>query len=298
MPVVHNHRIRYFYEAIRFGGIRAAADALNVAPSAISRQIALLEQELGTPLMERGIKGVAPTEAGQTVLAYFQKHTEQEQDLLESLSSLKGLTMGEVTIASGEGYIRLLSEPIAAFSAQYPNIKIKINIRGSNDVMSQVIENEAHIGVVYNPINHPKIRSHYDAKHPLCAFLNAEHPLANQQQPINLIDLMHERLAFADASHGIRQIIKNVETELGILLTPTLTCNHLTLLKKYAIEGGVTLLPDFMLHDEDMPYLKAKLLGQKAFNQTQSKVVTRLGRQLPPAASIMLKLIVQTMKKV
>ncbi|MBP6563802.1 MAG: LysR family transcriptional regulator [Neisseriaceae bacterium] len=298
MLTVHNHRIRYFYEAIKFGGIRAAADALNVAPSAISRQITLLEQELGTPLMERGIKGVVATEAGETVLAYFRKHSEHQQDLIESLSSLKGLTMGEVIIASGEGYIRLLAEPIAAFSAQYPNIKIKINVRGSNDVMSQVIDNEAHIGVVYNPSNHPKIRAHFEAKHPLCAFLNADHPLAQQAQPIDLLDLAHERLAFADASHGIRQIIKNVETEMGLLLSPTLVCNHLTLLKKYAMEGGVTLLPDFMLHEEDQPYLQAKLLTHPAFNQTKTKIITRLGRQLPPAASIMLKLLVQTMKKI
>lgn len=85
---------------------------------------------------------------------------------------------------------------------------------------------------------------------------------------------------------------------MGLLLSPTLVCNHLTLLKKYAMEGGVTLLPDFMLHEEDQPYLQAKLLTHPAFNQTKTKIITRLGRQLPPAASIMLKLLVQTMKKI
>ena len=46
-------RIVYFFEAVRCGTIRAAADWLDVAPSAVSRQIGLLETELDATLIER-----------------------------------------------------------------------------------------------------------------------------------------------------------------------------------------------------------------------------------------------------
>jgi hypothetical protein len=66
-------RIVYFFEAVRCGTIRAAADYLNVAPSAVSRQIGLLEKELDAALVERHARGVKTTEAGQCVIEYFRE---------------------------------------------------------------------------------------------------------------------------------------------------------------------------------------------------------------------------------
>lgn len=61
---INESRIRYLYESSRCGTVRAAAEHLGVAPSAVSRQIALLEDELGIVLVERHKRGVRPTEAG------------------------------------------------------------------------------------------------------------------------------------------------------------------------------------------------------------------------------------------
>lgn len=57
--------LRYFLETARLGSIRRAAEVLHVAPSAVSRQIALLEQNFGAPLFERHATGVRLTTAGQ-----------------------------------------------------------------------------------------------------------------------------------------------------------------------------------------------------------------------------------------
>jgi DNA-binding transcriptional LysR family regulator len=57
--------LRYFLETARLGSIRRAAEVLYVAPSAVSRQIALLEQTYGMPLFERHAAGVRLTVAGE-----------------------------------------------------------------------------------------------------------------------------------------------------------------------------------------------------------------------------------------
>ncbi len=62
-----NASLSYFAEVVRCGSIRQAADRLHVAPSAISRQISLLEHELGALLLTRSRRGVVPTEQGQLV---------------------------------------------------------------------------------------------------------------------------------------------------------------------------------------------------------------------------------------
>src|SRR5258707_8848398 len=57
--------LRYFLETARLGSIRRAAEKLYVAPSAVSRQIALLERNFGAPLFERHVAGVRLTQAGE-----------------------------------------------------------------------------------------------------------------------------------------------------------------------------------------------------------------------------------------
>src|SRR5260370_20095112 len=56
--------LRYFLETARLGSIRRAAEKLYVAPSAVSRQIALLERNFGAPLFERHVAAARPTPAG------------------------------------------------------------------------------------------------------------------------------------------------------------------------------------------------------------------------------------------
>ena len=62
-------QLRYFVAVAERGGFGAAASALNVAQSALSRHIKQLEHELGGELLERGARGVSVTESGKVLLA-------------------------------------------------------------------------------------------------------------------------------------------------------------------------------------------------------------------------------------
>src|SRR5438094_5455838 len=61
-------QLRYFTAVAERGSFSAAASALNVAQSALSRHVQLLEQEVGGPLLERGARGVTLSEAGRLLL--------------------------------------------------------------------------------------------------------------------------------------------------------------------------------------------------------------------------------------
>ena len=60
-PSFSMQALRYFYEVARYGSFRLAADKVNIAASAISRQIQLLEQELGVKLFDRSRRRLEPT---------------------------------------------------------------------------------------------------------------------------------------------------------------------------------------------------------------------------------------------
>lgn len=200
MSIVQDRRILYFYEAVRLGSVRAAADALDVAPSAVSRHITQLEQELSAPLMERHRRGVKSTEAGDRVLEYYRQRLAQQEVLLDSLQSLRGLQSGSVVLCVGEGFIDSLSGPLNRFSSLFPNVELLVSIGGSNEVIRQVVEDESHIGLVFNPAADPKIRAHVRCKQPVRVVVNACHPLASQAAPMTLVGLDQHRLALPHVS--------------------------------------------------------------------------------------------------
>ena len=67
---MHAPVLRYFDEVARCGSIRRAAEALNVASSAVNRQVLKLEREIGTTLFERHRTGVVLTAAGEVLLRH------------------------------------------------------------------------------------------------------------------------------------------------------------------------------------------------------------------------------------
>ena len=314
MSLVQDRRISHFHEAARLGSVRAAADFLNVAPSAVSRQITQLEHELGMPLLERHRRGVKPTEAGERVLEYYRQRLAQQEVLLESLQSLKGLQSGSMVLAIGEGFIEGLAGPLSRFSARYPGIELKVNLCGTNEVIRQVVEDEAHLGLVFHPTRDPKIRTHVSRPQPVCAVVNPQHALARQfggqrfgaqegsrraagkLEPLSLATLASHSLALPEVSFGIRQIVAQAEHQAGVMLSPTLTCNALAMLKQFALHGGVTLLPEFVVSEEVAAGRLCRIPLQEAqFVTPHVQLISRLGRQLSDGASRLSSLLQQDM---
>lgn len=294
--MLFNRDRRYFFfvESVRLGSVRAAADSLNLAPSAISRQIAHLEHELGTVLIERHNRGVKPTEAGRVVLEYFSEHQDQHARLMTSLQSLKGLHSGKLSMVVGEVFLDALSRPLSRFSRLHPNIELSITVCAMNQALRQVIEDEADLGLVFNPRHDPKLRCHIVASHPVCLIVNPDHVLASQSGPVALKGLDHYALALPDVSYGIRQLLAHAEAEAGVQLKPTLTCNALALLKIFAKEGGMTVLPKFFIQEElSVGTLIALPLEGAAFSTPEHHLISRLGRKLSASAQAMLSFLKQ-----
>ena len=91
-------QLRVFVEVVRHGGFSAAARVIHATQPTVSKAVALLEEEVGTPLLERDRNGVRMTQAGEVVYRRAQAMLVERDDLRAELAELKGLHRGELRL--------------------------------------------------------------------------------------------------------------------------------------------------------------------------------------------------------
>ena len=133
-------RLLIYVDAVaRHGSIRKAADALNVASSALNRQILDLELDFGAALFERLPRGVRLTAAGEVFLAYARQAISELKAVESQVEQLRGLIRGQVGIAAVESVAgELLPAVITQFHAKHPNVRFNVRIGAPDDVANAV----------------------------------------------------------------------------------------------------------------------------------------------------------------
>ena len=182
--------LRYLYEAAKLGSMRAAADNLGVAVSSVSRQISQLEADMGVGLIEHGRRNIKLTETGLLLIEHYSEQLRVNEAFDAKLSDIKGLRTGRIHLAIGEGFIgQPLSNLLVGFNAKHPGLFINVHMSASsNEVVRLVAEDDAHLGLVFQSSDDPRIRVLASVRQPLCAIMNVEHPLAGHKL-LKLADL-------------------------------------------------------------------------------------------------------------
>lgn len=285
--MIDDRALRIFLAVIRAGSIRGAADALRVAPSAVSRQVAEMEAAHRLPLLERRPRGVVPTEAGLVVAAMARRREEEGQALAEQLRRLREGEGGTVRLCVGEGFLGdLLEDGISGFAKAHPGIAFSVALGGTARILEAVAEGGAELGLAYNPPAMPGILSRAIAPQPLAAILPPGHPIAARKGPLRLRQLAGEPVALMPAGHGIRQLLARVEADGGFHLSPKLETPSFELLRRFVGAGmGITFLPRFCIAAElRAGTLLALPLADALPASASAHLLAREGRALPAPA--------------
>src|ERR1700685_3545842 len=96
--MLHSRLLKYLDEVSRLGSIRKAASRLNIASSAINRQILALESEIGSPIFERMPRRLRLTATGEVLIAHVRETLKRHQRVEAQIAAFKGLTRGEGTL--------------------------------------------------------------------------------------------------------------------------------------------------------------------------------------------------------
>ncbi|WP_068619155.1 LysR family transcriptional regulator [Paenibacillus tuaregi] len=129
-------QMRYFLAIAREGQITKAAKSLNMEQPPLSRQLKLIEQELGVTLFDRSGKNLRLTPSGELLQQRAESLLNQYSEVLKEVRELDEGIHGSLSIGSVVSCISLLPKPIELFREQYPQVTFKI-IEGDHFLLGE-----------------------------------------------------------------------------------------------------------------------------------------------------------------
>jgi DNA-binding transcriptional LysR family regulator len=149
--------LRYFLTVARVESITKAADILHITQPTLSRQLADLEEELGTKLLIRGKKRISLTEDGMHLLQRTEEILTISDRTEQEFKDRKNLVGGTIAIGSIEALTsEVLSEMIRAFNNEYPQVRYHIFSGTGDDIKEKLDKGLLEIGILLEPINYEK----------------------------------------------------------------------------------------------------------------------------------------------
>ncbi|MBK1838485.1 LysR family transcriptional regulator [Azospirillum sp. YIM B02556] len=277
--------LRYFLEVVRTGSIADASARLHVASSAISRQIAHLEADLGVDLFERRPRGMVPSYAGDLLARHAQRVFLEEEAIVTELKGLRGLASGRVRVAATEGFgMSLVPAAIHSFRDRHPGIRIELHVDAPAAVTRMVREGEVDIGATFSFAPEPGVTALGEGRAPVLAVMAKDHPLADRPV-LSLAQLAREPMALPQKNTTVRQLFDIACGQAGVVIEPVLVSNYIAGLWAFAAEGGgITIASPFTVHSSSVGHPVASVpIDSPTLDQRYYQIQTMLDRHLPEA---------------
>lgn len=277
----------YFRETAKAGSLRRAAEQLGVAPSAISRQIAKLEGELQTALLDRRANRTTLTPAGELVLA----HADQAQQNSEALRG------GTVRVGSIEGMVsHFPANNLARFQKRHPQVKLQASVVGSRAVLEALQEGRIDIALAFNLPERHAFREHARLEQPLCAIVAPTHALARRRS-VSFRELEGHRVALPDRSFQIRHLVDRIASKTQVSLELVIETSTLDMAKGVVRNSDlITFLPRYAaLHEVSNGDLCAVPLQERDFAAAATSLLTLQGQRQSPASRALLEMLATSM---
>jgi DNA-binding transcriptional LysR family regulator len=178
---MHAAALYYFREVARVGSIRKAASSLNVAASALNRQIINLEKQLGTPLYDRLPGGMRLTVAGELLLRHAIDTLHDFDRVRVAIDDLKAARSGHVSISALDSLlVDFLPRAIDRFRVDFPAVTYSVTAADPPEVPVMVAAGDIDMGFTFVGQIPRSVRYMAEISAPIGVVMRADHPLANK----------------------------------------------------------------------------------------------------------------------
>lgn len=287
--------IRYLYEVGIHGGIRRAAEALDVDPAAISRQLSQLARDMQLPLLERRGRNVVLTEAGKLLAEDYAQTHQRRSHLERRLKDLRHKRGGSITLRVGQGMVdEVVRSVLQPFSQNYPEVFIEILSGDMQTTVSLITRGEVDMAVGFGPVGPPGVKCFSFARGPICAIVRHDHPIALYEQ-IEIAELAEYPLIGMDKEFGIQSYMNVMFNQEGLVFSPAYSCNLFTSAIALSEAGmGIAFMTAKVVGDTLASRgLVAVPIHHRIARESQGYILRSTDHRLTPAAQHLWQLLCQ-----
>lgn len=279
-----------FVTVAELGSLARASEKLRTAQPALSRQIALLEQELKVALFRRHGRGMVLTREGEMLRgragAILRQVEEARADITEAAGAVRGRVVFGMPPTVGDVLAERLIE---RFLALHPDVTLRVVTGFSGYLLDWLHAGEVDIAVLYDPAHAAKVHLaplleetlHFVAPGP-----------PGDAAPVRFAEVAARRLVLPGPQHGLRALLDREARRRGLSLDVAIEAESLHVQKRLVQRGlGCTVLPLPSVHAEVAagllrtapiihPRLARRLVVAEPIGRQPSNAVRRFGEVL------------------
>jgi DNA-binding transcriptional LysR family regulator len=233
------HQLRYLRAVVRTGSVTTAAAGEFVSQPSVSKQLRLLERELGVPLFHRVGRRVIATEAGMALADCADRVFDDLNATVSGVSGPESVSGGTLRMCATETIANNLLPPaLAKLRARYPRCHVRVEMLGTEDAIAQVLANEVDLAIVAIPVADSRLEVRPLLEEDVLLAVPLDHPWSKRA-----FVTMHEVLGEPDLllsmpGHGLRALVDEASQKLGLQRTPGLELRSQAALLAMVSEGG------------------------------------------------------------
>jgi DNA-binding transcriptional LysR family regulator len=241
------------------GSFSAAAEKLHLTQPAISKRIALLEDQLGTRLFDRIGRQVILTAAGKILLNKAQLILSEVTATQRAIADLRGEIQGQLSIATSHHVgLHYLPPVLREFSSLYSEVKLDLHFLDSEQAYEEILNSRYDLAVVTLSLEQdPRLETYSIWQDQLQFVAAPDHPLATQPH-LQLADLTQHQAILPDLNTYTTKLVKNLFDQENLPLNINMVTNHLESIKMMLSIGlGWGVLPNRLI-DHQVQRLNVK----------------------------------------
>ncbi len=244
-------QLRAFLTVADTGNVTRAAELLHLVQPTVSRQLGLLEEDIGAELFKRERHGMVLTDAGKALLVYARRVMLELDRARAEVGGAADKISGLVTIGLLPSTCDVISSPlVTAVAANYPGIRMRISMGYAGTLQHWLETGEIDAALLYGVESAPNIQTTplLDEELWVVGSLAAK---LRRQKPVPLASLAGQPLILPSGPHGIRTLVDRACAVSNVALTVVAETDAMSIQKSLVLGGhGLTILPAIAIAEE------------------------------------------------
>jgi DNA-binding transcriptional LysR family regulator len=237
-------QLEMFRAVAEEGGFTRAAQRLHVSQSAVSRQVRLLEEELGGRLLHRSGKGVTPTAQGELLLRAANRIHRDLQDVAWQISETQKLQRGMLSLGGGMTVcMYVLPRLLKKFRSLYQDVELRVTSGTSEAILRLVRNHQVDLGLLTLPVVAADLVVHPVLKEEMVVVTAPRHALA-RERTVDARSLGRYPLILFERGSNTRKVLDEFFLEQEVPANVAMETENVEIIKAMVASGlGVSIVP-------------------------------------------------------